>query len=98
MIKVFINTIPDKMFKLNEAVIARDSSVIHKLTHNIRGSIAIMSIPFASEMLSELDELSLDNSSFTQLDLKFKEVDNIVNSYCELYIDEFFDKKELKIA
>jgi hypothetical protein len=57
-----------------------------------------MSIPFASEMLSELDELSLDNSSFTQLDLKFKEVDNIVNSYCELYIDEFFDKKELKIA
>jgi PAS domain S-box-containing protein len=98
MIKVFINTIPDKMFKLNEAVIARDSSVIHKLTDNIRGSIAIMSIPFASEMLSELDELSLDNSSFTQLDLKFKEVDNIVNSYCELYIDEFFDKKELKIA
>jgi CheY-like chemotaxis protein len=98
MINVFINTIPDKMFKLHAAVIARDSFSIQKLTHNIRGSIAIMSIPFASEMLSELDLLSLNTTDFEKLDAKFVEVNNIVNSYCELYKDEVFEKNGMIIA
>lgn len=98
MINVFVNTIPDKMFKLHAAVIARDSSIIQKLTHNIRGSIAIMSIPFASEMLSELDLLSLNFSDHFKLDAKFVEVNNIVNSYCELYKDEVFEKNGMIIA
>jgi hypothetical protein len=79
-------------------VIARDSFSIQKLTHNIRGSIAIMSIPFASEMLSELDLLSLNTTDFEKLDAKFVEVNNIVNSYCELYKDEVFEKNGMIIA
>lgn len=98
MITVFVNTIPDKMIKLQSAVQLRDSYAIQKLTHNIRGSIAIMGIPFAAELLTELDLLSEKGDDFTKLDLKFVEVDSIVSSYCELYNNEILIKCELNIA
>jgi hypothetical protein len=42
--------------------------------------------------------LSLNTTDFEKLDAKFVEVNNIVNSYCELYKDEVFEKNGMIIA
>jgi HPt (histidine-containing phosphotransfer) domain-containing protein len=84
----FLLQIPEELGWINAAVGRTDYPIIKNLAHTMKSSVSIMGISILTPILKEMEELGVRAAGIE----KIKELNQSLNSICELAIEEI--KKE----